>query len=169
MAKHGFPSLARLGAELVTVDQLKDMGWSAAGGAAGFVGASFAMPLLDKLPIFNRLPAEVRQGLLAVVGARLAWGWNRDFAKGIAGGLGGHALARGLMRVAGQTMNLALVPGAPGDEEFAQLPSPSMPVESTETDVVVDESELAEVEAEQDFGANVEPEASISSVGSWIS
>lgn len=161
--------------QMITKDQLKDMGWSTAGGAAGFVGASFALPIIGKIPLLDRLPMEVHQAALGVVGGRLAWGWNREFACGLTGGLAGHAVARGLMRLVGGTLNLAAV-----EEDditrLGNLPSAALPASESETEVVVDEEDLAglgnpigELEPAQSFqggfGATVEEQAPL---GSWI-
>lgn len=129
----GLAALKDIGKLVPTASELKELGWASAGGAAGFVGASFLMGPLSKAPLIGSLPKQVHQVLLGVVGAQIAGRWNDDFAKGLAGGLVGHALASWAMKFLGGSLDLAglgdvygylggeaitAVPGAPGDEEL---------------------------------------------------
>lgn len=182
--KHRLPSLSNLGsgladlaADIITPTQLRELGWAAAGGAAGFIATGFALPVVSRVPGIGAIPKEILQGLLGIVGGRLTYGWNQDFAKGLTGGVTGHAVARGLTKLVGFDFagNLAdpdALPGQPGAEELSDAMDPELPEMAAETDVVTDESELSmgEVDPTQQFrggfGATVEDQAPL---GAWLS
>lgn len=163
--------LGDLAAEIISPQQLRELGWATLGGAGGFIGTGFALPVLEKIPGLSSLPKELLQGLVGVVGGRLTWNWNRDFAKGLTGGVAGHAVARGLARLVDFDFAKSL---AEVEEQATlhQLPDamdPTLPEAATETDIVTDESELAEVEVADQFqggfGATVEEQAPL---GAWL-
>jgi hypothetical protein len=183
MPKHRLPSLPSLStsgiglSQIVTPEQLRELGWATGGGAVGAVAGSFLVEQTKKIPLLDKIPGWAHYALFGAVGARLSWGWNADFAKGLAGhmvgGQGVGMLVNGLLgrSVMGQLPEeemLSQPPELPDEEELSALPSPDMSPE--DTDATVDESELGEIEPNQQFrggfGATVEEQKPLSS---WIS
>ena len=131
--------MASMLTKLVSKAELKQLGWSAAGGAAGTLGAAYAGDLLVKIPLMDKLPPEIRRGLLGAVAFKVAKRWNSDFACGLAGATVGAELAKwaaktmgmsppGMADVPEQDFAFSPAPGGPGDEELRMLsevePSP---------------------------------------------
>lgn len=156
------PSLSGLGSIEGFVDKVLDpkalegLGWAAAGGAAGGFAMGFAMPIVRKIPFIDRLPGEITEMLGGAALARLAWEWNEDFAKGLAGATVGRSV--------GAFVSAKLLPmvGLSGlGYTSDQIPPPSDRLR-------LDPATFAEVEMDQLNGlaSTVEDQAPL---GSWIS
>lgn len=188
MAKHhklpSLPSLSTSGmglSQILDPAKLRDLGWAAAGGTVGAVAGGFVVEQTMKLPLIDKVPGWGHYALVGTVGSLVADRWNSQFACGLAGhmvgGMGVGGLINGLLGRSAvgalpEEESLSQVPGAPGDEDLAQLPSPDVTPEDVQTDVVVDESDLAgvgEIEPSQQFrggfGASVEE---VKPLGSWL-
>lgn len=179
------PPLPMMGlGQIVSPDQLRNLGFSVAGGAVGAVGGPFVVDLLRNLPVIKDLPSEAHVGIVGAIGALAVGygdegGWRSEVAKGIAAHLvGGQAVGGLVNRLLGRALSqlpeeeeLAQIPG---EEELAQLPSPDLPPGATSTDVDVNPAELADLEPTQQFqgqfgnagfGSSVEEQPPL---GSWL-
>lgn len=135
--------------QLISMDQLEELGWAAAGGAVGTVAMSFVRPWLSKIPLLGGFP-NVAEVLAGAVAARLAMEVNDDLAKGLAGATVGRSAAKVLMGMLNRPLDG--LTALPEDVELAQ----SDQLAPATDELVLDPSSFAEAEAMPEFGGAVE-------------
>lgn len=89
--------------DAISPKRLAELGWAGAGGAAGGVVASKAVPKLlaqEWVPEFLKARGWLINLLVGYVGGNVAWNWNDSFAKGLVGKMAGDA-TQGLLAEAG--------------------------------------------------------------------
>ena len=139
--------------QLITMDQVEELGWAAAGGALGSVAMSFIRPQLAKVPVLGGYP-NVVEILAGAVAARMAMEVNDALAHGIAGATVGRSAAKLLLGM----MNRPLdgLHATPEDVELAQSDQLGPPSD----DLVLEA--MGEAEAMPEFGGSIEPDAALS-------